>query len=1346
MRLSVVISTYNRAAALRRTLEALRYQTHDDFEVVVVNGPSTDETAEMLAGFDDVRVVDCPVARLSVSRNLGIAATAGDVVAFVDDDGIPESSWLSDLDPAYEDGVGGAGGIVFSHTGVELQYRYAVHGRTGNPDFRQQRPLDRFVKAGADPFLYVQGTNMSFRRSCLEEIGGFDEGIEYNHDDVEVCLQLIDRGYEIRAVDGAAVHHRYLASHIRNSRRWVFDPYKPVKDRAYFALRHGRGTRSTKQVIGEVEEYADWVRRGAREDCQRGSCTREQLEYFLGRVDDAVRDGIEQGLEGQRLSAQIPARDPDAFVPFRPLRPPEGRFMACLVSFEYPPQDFGGVGRYTADLAAGLAERGHEVHVVTSADGWPRVDFEDGVWLHRTVTHGFELKELAGNPLASNLYLLASDYHDVDALHRRIPIDVVFAPLWLCEGGICQLDGRFATVTTAQTVHKTIARFLKSWEGNRHVEGMVRLEAATLRRSAYLHANSQASLETIRADFDIGSAVARVVPHGLRDHLPSYAVPPADPGRVELLFVGRLERRKGVDVLLEAAPALLEEFPNLHITLAGKDTPHTDLPTTYRESFEAAMVGRPELASRVTFTGFLPDEELYRLYAACDVFCAPSRYESFGLVLLEAMMFGKPVVGCAAGGMVEVVEDAGNGFLAAPGDAQSLADCLRKLIDDPELRTRFGQRSRVLFEQNFKLEVVARQMMETFRDAALEARSRRERWQEEGQGKDRENGDSVRDGLTGIITEAAGLSRKHAAAAASALLEWPELRSPFVAAIRRVWSKPAEQFVSELYRLLLGREPDAEGLTYFTATLRHGTPRAAVVRTIASSEEGWGYVGEANWLRALEVFEAQDRLREIGALWPAPSSAFVRGLYRALLGREPDLNGWLRYMARLRAGRGRVEVVRAMASSAEAADRGVVPSFVDELAGQLEQAREDPRAVQLRQAMKAGGRSFVDAAYRLVLGREPDPAGLKQKLRRLRLGVSEGQILSDLAESEESVSRGTDTSFLMGLEGAGPGPVELATSGGMAVARRTLPPRMRMKARSATRRLARRARSARSELVNRARSTKAQLDRGTRSIGFLLPSGGLRPDLDRLQAALDRLQAALDRQTRHSRTLEEREAGRHADLTGELRNLREWISVLQRRFELFALDTRSRTGDAPEGRLPEPRVPDEAGYRAKLAAMNGNHKLNLGSGPRPLPGYINVDYREGPEVDLVADIRRLPFEPGTVDEIFSAHLVEHFRENDLAKVILPYWRQLLKPGGTLRIVCPNWEASLRRYQDGGLTFAEMKEVTFGGQEYQGNDHFAMYSPETLTTVLEQAGFTQVEILIEDRPNVLSNEMEVVARA
>ena len=90
LRVSVVINTYNRGPSLRHTLHALRYQTHDAFEVIAVNGPSTDDTLAVLAEFPDVRVAHCPEVHLCKSRNVGVAEAAGDLVAFIDDDALPE--------------------------------------------------------------------------------------------------------------------------------------------------------------------------------------------------------------------------------------------------------------------------------------------------------------------------------------------------------------------------------------------------------------------------------------------------------------------------------------------------------------------------------------------------------------------------------------------------------------------------------------------------------------------------------------------------------------------------------------------------------------------------------------------------------------------------------------------------------------------------------------------------------------------------------------------------------------------------------------------------------------------------------------------------------------------------------------------------------------------------------------------------------------------------------------------------------------------------------------------------------------------------------------------------------
>ena len=98
MRFSVVIATYNRAASLRQTLLSLRHQTYPDFEVIVVNCPSTDGTDAVLAEFADrVRAFRCDVVSSTISGNIGLAHSSGDIVAFIDDDAIPTPTWLQEL-------------------------------------------------------------------------------------------------------------------------------------------------------------------------------------------------------------------------------------------------------------------------------------------------------------------------------------------------------------------------------------------------------------------------------------------------------------------------------------------------------------------------------------------------------------------------------------------------------------------------------------------------------------------------------------------------------------------------------------------------------------------------------------------------------------------------------------------------------------------------------------------------------------------------------------------------------------------------------------------------------------------------------------------------------------------------------------------------------------------------------------------------------------------------------------------------------------------------------------------------------------------------------------------------
>ncbi len=218
---SVVINTHNRAESLKVTLESLFHQMYKNFEVIVVNGPSTDQTEKVVSEYGKhIKLLSCPVRNLSVSRNIGIEAASGEIVAFIDDDGIADPYWIADLVAGYTGpGIGGVGGLVYDYTGMQLQYQYSSCDRNGDTDFGIRPPFARYCVPQAEKFLYLQGTNCSFRKTCLEEIGGFDEEFEYYLDEVDVCMRIMDLGYRIRPLDHAAVHHKYVQSYVRNEEK-----------------------------------------------------------------------------------------------------------------------------------------------------------------------------------------------------------------------------------------------------------------------------------------------------------------------------------------------------------------------------------------------------------------------------------------------------------------------------------------------------------------------------------------------------------------------------------------------------------------------------------------------------------------------------------------------------------------------------------------------------------------------------------------------------------------------------------------------------------------------------------------------------------------------------------------------------------------------------------------------------------------------------------------------------------------------------------------------------------------------------------------------------------------------
>lgn len=204
--------------------------------------------------------------------------------------------------------------------------------------------------------------------------------------------------------------------------------------------------------------------------------------------------------------------------------------------------------------------------------------------------------------------------------------------------------------------------------------------------------------------------------------------------------------------------------------------------------------------------------------------------------------------------------------------------------------------------------------------------------------------------------------------------------------------------------------------------------------------------------------------------------------------------------------------------------------------------------------------------------------------------------------------------------------------------------------------------------------------------------------------------------------------------------LRMWSRLEFVRNE-FMFELRSATG-AAEGvaqTAPIVRNPERLSTTVPL-------RVNVGCGPVPLPGYVNCDARDLPGVDVVADAGNLPFAPGEVAEIFSAHVLEHFPQEYLRRTLLPYWRTLLAPSGELRAVVPDAEAMLTEYGKREREFTSLRRILFGDQEYAGDSHFTMFSPESMLRLLTETGFIDAEVLAAGRENGECLEMEVRARA
>ncbi|MDE3028996.1 MAG: glycosyltransferase family 2 protein, partial [Paracoccaceae bacterium] len=254
---SIVVASRHRAEALRRCLTGISQLDHPNFEVIVVADPAALAT---LGATDAYKTCVYDEANISAARNLGLGQAAGEVVAFIDDDAVPEPSWLSRLTAPFNDvRVGAAGGFVRGRNGISYQWRASEVDAFG-----QDHPLevDPDVTTLHTPApgraIKTQGTNCAFRLKALVDIGGFDEALHFYLDEADVNLRLARAGWTTAVVPRAQVHHGYAASARRSSTRAPLTLFDIGASSAVFLRRHAP-TEDPAPVLARLE--ADQHRR-----------------------------------------------------------------------------------------------------------------------------------------------------------------------------------------------------------------------------------------------------------------------------------------------------------------------------------------------------------------------------------------------------------------------------------------------------------------------------------------------------------------------------------------------------------------------------------------------------------------------------------------------------------------------------------------------------------------------------------------------------------------------------------------------------------------------------------------------------------------------------------------------------------------------------------------------------------------------------------------------------------------------------------------------------------------------------------------------------------------------------
>jgi phosphatidyl-myo-inositol alpha-mannosyltransferase len=339
--------------------------------------------------------------------------------------------------------------------------------------------------------------------------------------------------------------------------------------------------------------------------------------------------------------------------------------IALVSPYDYPYP--GGVTEHISHLHDEFKRRGHEVHIIAPQSA--KVRQQGGEIVHAVGT----VVPVPSNGSVARISLSLRLSRQVKEILQREQFEVIH----LHEPLLPALP--ITVLRHSHTVNVgTFHAFAQSNYG--YYYGKLIL------RYFFRRLHGRIAVSPPARDFvaDYFPAHYEIIPNGIDYERFATPHPPLErpgEGGPTILFVGRMEKRKGLKYLIRAMIGVWNHFPDARLLVAGGGPLLEDYKRLVEDN------GLPN----VEFAGFVPAKDLPRYYQSCDIFCAPSTgQESFGIVLLEAMAAGKPLVATDIGGYSSVVQHGKEGFLVPPKDEQALALSLVRLLSDADLRSRMG--------------------------------------------------------------------------------------------------------------------------------------------------------------------------------------------------------------------------------------------------------------------------------------------------------------------------------------------------------------------------------------------------------------------------------------------------------------------------------------------------------------------------------------------------------------------------------------------------------------------------------------------------------------------------------